>query len=83
MNDGSVHIDVDYSKGYTLSLDEALVDLDAEGRQAATAETVVQMLKGNGSKLRAIREWEVLDEDGFTIQVTFTAEDGTVTKAEW
>lgn len=84
MSGASVDIFLDY-QGPTvgMSSDDVLAELPAEERANATADTVIGLLKENDTKLRALREWELLADDDFTINVSFKAADGTVTRAAW
>lgn len=84
MTQPSVDITLNHTNGTVeLSPSDVFSELDERERTTANADTVVGMLKGHKSKIRALREWELLSDDDFTINVSVKAADGTVSTATW
>lgn len=81
---GTVEISVDLAPVVTsMSADDALVDLPQAEQDAADADLVVRLLKEHGSRVTALKEWDLMDDQEITINVTHTDAEGKKTRASW
>ena len=84
MDNNTVEISVGLAPVVTsITADDAFVDLKNLDKAGANASLIVDMLKAHGSRVTALRDWDLLDDQEFTINVTHKSATGVVTRASW